>query len=329
MPKKAALKFRNVLEAVEWVTSPPPEQAHMHRGFQAALIRFTLTRADPKIRESYVEGARLFEKAAGKANALAFELEAQYLKIRDENAILDKKRVDALARALLIDAQACHRWTLDGAAGAHFDTYLSIISRLEDGTVTPVPVSSQVEVITGVPECKSNEARNRRGLSRDDVLTVPPGNNIPLLTWWTADPKRIRTVALNMRRLSFKLQSLAKDKSHPGGGRPRDGDRIELIDSARELGINVPAVSFLMSAFAVELPSHFNRPVPKELRPMRHGGRPAGPLSKLERAWLEDSQQKWFSRLKEAPRDQRRKRRKDTATFQRLLKDEQCHRSVP
>jgi hypothetical protein len=321
MPKKAALKFRDVQEAVDWATKAPPEQASVHQGFQGALMNFIFSRPNYGLRAAYTEGARLFEKAAAKANELAFELEAQYQKIRDSSLRIDEEWLDTLAKQLLVLAQACHRWVPDASAGLYLENYLAALSPLDaDGQ----SVRSEEQELKGMVT-----AHKRRGISRADLLQVPLGKDARVPMWWTAQPQPMRTAALNLRRVSFKLQVFAHQARRSGGGRPKDGDRIQLIRSARALGISISALSFLMAAFAVKPSWPTSAAMPESVRAMRHGGRPPGVLSAVERTWLEASQQKWFNCLTEAPKDLRKKRKKDEANLQRLVSEPQCPEDQP
>jgi hypothetical protein len=321
MPKRSALRIHDVQKAIDWATNPPPEQAHMRLGLDAALISFSFSRPNYGLREAYAEGARLFEKAATKANELAFELEAQYLKIRENSLSIDEAWLDELAVRLLVLAQACHRWAPDASAGLYLENYLAGIPQLDaDG----IPVWSDKEEFKGLNGYDLYAARmvtasKHRGISRTDLLPVPQGKDARVPTWWVSDPKRMRTAALNLRRVSFKFQVFANQTRRSGGGRPQDGDRIQLIRSAQALGISIPALSFLMAAFVVKPSWHSNTPIPESLWPMRHGGRPAGILSKAERIWLETSQQEWFKRLNEASREKRRKRKRDEENHRRRM----------
>jgi hypothetical protein len=325
MPKKPALKFRDVQEAMDWATNPGSEKMQRHWNFTFALMRFNFSRPIRGAREAYLEGARLFEKAAAKASELAFELEAQYLRYREEVLPIEKVKIDELANDLLRQSQACHRWTLDGSVGAHIDSYLSIIPPLEDVNVDTAKIASETEALTG----ESNKTANRKRLSREDVLLVPQGKDVAFPPWWASDSSRMRIAALNLRRLSSKLQALANQVSQPGGGRPRDGDRFGLIEDARELGISIPALSYLMAAFAVEPPRPSITPIPRTILEMRGSGRPPGPLTKEERAWLTNSQENWFKRLNEAAKEGRKQRKKKQEAFRRWKSERQCQNDRP
>jgi len=330
MPKKAALKFHDVQEAIDWATKPPPEQAGIHQDVGKAIMMFGFSRPNYGIRESYLEGVRLFEKAAGKANELAFELEVQYLRARENPLPIDESRIDALAKALFALAQKCHRWSPDESAGMYLDNYLGLIPPLDDD-LQPIQSDRNLRGLTGrdLYVARLTTAWKQEGLSRSDFLHVPPGKDVRFPTWWASDPKRMRIAAINMRRAASKFQVFANQARRSSGGRPQDGDKIQLIASARAHGINIPALSFLMAAFAVKPSWPSNTPIPPSLLAMRHGGRPAGILSKAERTWLETSQRRWFTRLKEAPRDKRRKRKKDAEAIRRLMSEQPCQNDRP
>jgi hypothetical protein len=326
MPKKVAVRFHDVQEAIDWATKPPSEQAAIHQGVSRAIMMFGFSRPNYGIRESYLEGVRIFERAAGKANDLAFELEVQHLRLRENSLPIDNARIEGLAQDLVVLAQKCHCWDPDASAGMYLDNYLTQIPPLDDDG-QPIQSNNKDRGLTGRDLYieRLTNAWKHEGLSRTDLLPVPQGRNITFPTWWASDPKGMRIAAFNLRRVSSKFEFFANQARRREGGRPQDGDKLRLIANARALGVGIPALSFLMASFAVKPSWPSNTPIPPSLVAMRHSARPAGPVSKVERAWLEDSQQKWFSRLKEVPRDQRRKQRKDADAFHRLLKEQQCH----
>ncbi len=123
MPKKAALKFHDVQEAIDWASKPVSETMRRHQHFDLVLMRFIFSRPIPGVREACLEGSQLFEKAAEKASELAFELEGHYLRFREEVLPIEKGKIDELAQDLLLRAQACHQWSPGGSARSYLDKF--------------------------------------------------------------------------------------------------------------------------------------------------------------------------------------------------------------
>lgn len=299
MPKKSVLRFHDVQEAIDWAKNTPANQVDIRSGFGIAFVHFTLSRPSYHIREACLEGVHLFEKAAARASELSFELEVYYVRRRESTMPPDHTRIEELAQELVRLSQKCHAWGPEDPTGITLDAILQMIPSLDHQNESTKSGDGQQPTAASTPN----------KLSRDDLLPVPPGRGVTFPDHWLSDPQRMRTTAINLRRVSSRLQAYADHHRRRNGGRPQDGDAVRLIAEVRSFGVSLPALSFLMAAHLVQPSRRSGTAIPPGLQAMWRGERPAGPLSKVERAWLETCQEKWLARLREAAKEQRKRRK--------------------
>jgi hypothetical protein len=250
MPKTTALRFRTVEEAVAWLANPPPEQVKFQRQVTTAIAYYRSSRQPHGLRADYEDGARRFKQAALQANLLAFELECEYLRCRHHGSAVDEAKIGGLANKLLPLVRQCHRWSPSNERGADLDSLLNAVDVL--GPIAAPPPGATKRL------WRYNIANRARGLNRSEVLVVSTSKGTEVPDWWVSDAGRMKTEAINLRRVSFMFDHWAAGERKPKGGRPRDGDDSFLLLFARKENLSLSAVAFLMAASLV-LPSHIPR----------------------------------------------------------------------
>jgi hypothetical protein len=300
MPKPTALRFRSVREAIAWLANPPPEQYRFMRQIKTEIVHYKSFQRPPGLRAHYEDGARRFRRAALQANLLAFELECEYAGHQQDGLPVDEVKIAALAKKLLPLARQCHRWGAGKQGGVDLDGMLNAVNVL--GPIGAPPPDSPPEMAWRY------QIPNRvRGLTRSDVLSVSTakGNEVP--DWWVSDASRMRTEAINLRRVSFMFDHWAAGERKPKGGRPRDGNDSFLLQFARMVNLSRSTVAFLMAASLV-LPSNILRTaVPKGLLNLQKEARDgAYTLTEAETIFLGRLHAHWVERLTAAAKAERR-----------------------
>lgn len=303
MPKPTALRFRSVKEAIIWLANPPPEQYRFMRQVASAILYYKNSRRPEGLRAHYEDGARRFKRAAFHANLLAFELECDYARHRQDRLPIDEAKATALAKKLLPLARRCHRWGAGRHGGIDLDGMLNGVSVL--GPIGPPPPNSPPEIAWRY------QIPNRvRGLTRSEALLVSTENADEIPPWWLSDASRMRTEAVNLRLASFVFDESATFERKAKGGRPRAGEDSFLLLFGRKEKLSLSTMAFLLTASLVLPAKGRLAAIPKGLPNLRRIAR-GGPysLTEAESAFLERIFAHWLERLTAAAKAERRRNR--------------------
>jgi hypothetical protein len=124
-----------------------------------------------------------------------------------------------------------------------------------------------------------------------EALGLPAvGAGVHCPGWWLSDHDRMASAAINLRVMAFFFQREAYLKRRQDG-RPRDGNRFELVMESRKLGVTVRTLAQLLAGLKNSPPGledrrvAFSTPVPSE--------------------WYEVREEAWFRGLNEALKQER------------------------
>jgi len=264
MPKRSTLKFRDAIAARAWITDPKGEPQDLRQKVTQVIVTYQSTRPVPGRRTHLQEGADRFLKAARLADQLLLVAEAkrQY----GEGVSMEGALPRRLRRAL----QACTMWSTEQES--LFWAYLSMHKVLE-----------------------ARGYSTEQELTRETLGLLEVGAGVPCPGWWFNDHDRMASAVINLRVMAFFFQREAYARRRQGG-RPRDGNRFELIQESRKLGVTVRTVAQLLAGLMTDPPGMedprvaFNTPVPRE--------------------WYEVREEAWFRGLNEALKQERDRRKK-------------------
>jgi hypothetical protein len=262
MPKRPVLKFKDAIEARAWITDPNGEPQDLRQKITHAIVTYQASRPDTGRRAYLQEGAERFTKAARLAHSLL--LEAESTRTYGASVCPDGALPKRLRRAL----QACDVWIAERESLAM--TYFWF-----------------------------HKALDARGYRTEDeftpevcLLPIVAERSCPAL--WLQDHDRLARAAANLQLLAFSLHRETYLQQRDAG-RPRDGNRAELIVESRRVGATIRTIAQLLAGLRTAPPGlqdhvSFNSPVPDK--------------------WYQVREEAWFRALKGAAKQDRTRRKK-------------------
>ena len=280
-------------QAWEMWASEPVEKRSEEVGFAIFMWIFQKSLGAP-LRERYEEAATDFDRAAKKANDLAFQIRAEFARERDEGRmrvyIPGKPAPEPFVAGNRVRRQL-HRLLVSCRAGAMLETIVGL-----------------------------------RSLTIADV-SMPDGEDPKRPETWCNDPIAISQVALNLRRISDLYRSLARTIEKRKGR--CDVERLKLIRFARKQGIPLRVLARSISEMGISA-SGEQMPDPKAMgteNSRDDGSQTEGLMrkrihaisadvsipnkaerEKVRREWVDKETAIWEDRLRSAEKGQRRTR---------------------
>jgi|SRR5450631_4253667 len=263
MPQKRALKFKNAIEARAWITDPKGEPQDLRQKITQAIVTYQASRPDTGRRAYLQEGAERFTKAARLAHSLL--LEAESTRTYGSSVRLDGPLPKTLRRAL----QACGAWVTErpSMAMAYFWFHKALDAR---------------------------GFRTEEELTPETVGLLPNPAEPSCPAWWLQDHDRLARAAANLPLLAFTLHREAYLQQRDAG-RPRDGNRVELILEGRRLGATIRTLAQLLAGVRASPPGLEDN---------------VTFVSPVTDKWYEIREEAWLRALKEAAKSDRARRKK-------------------